>query len=222
MILLVSGATATIRKHAHSSHLGRLIQPRNGNDVAEIALCGLPGGADNDALQGVDPDALLAMWDRLAAHNGDWLKFVTPPDAVEMTNDGPHGDWGGTLWLFKSWLPALQKRALPAAIVAQDGATVSTVPWSDIRALFIGGSTAWKLSDAAEVLIRAASKRGKWVHVGRVNSMQRLAHFDPMPVNSLDGGQFSMFPDTYIPRYLERLKHRQLGMFVAGRERRAT
>lgn len=78
VMLFVSGATTTIRKYIHSPHLGRLIQPRNGNDVADLATCGLPAGADNDALQGVDPDLLLAMWDRLAAHNGDWLKFVTP------------------------------------------------------------------------------------------------------------------------------------------------
>ena len=215
MILLVSGATATVRKHAHSKHLGRLIQPRNGNDVADLVACGLPAGADNDALQGVDPDLLLAMWDRLRDHSGDWLKFVTPPDAVEKTADGPRGDWGGTLWLFKSWLPALRKRGLPAAIVAQDGATVATVPWAEIQALFIGGSTAWKLGEQAEELIWAASARKKWVHVGRINSMVRINRFDPMPVNSFDGGQFSMFPDTYIPRYLERLKHKQEGFLHA-------
>lgn len=210
-MLFVSGATATIRKYIHSPHLGRLIQPRNGNDVADLATCGLPAGADNDALQGVDPDLLLAMWDRLAAHNGDWLKFVTPPDAVEMTRLGPRGDWGGTLWLFRSWLPALRRRGLPAAIVAQDGATADTVPWADIRAVFIGGSTNWKLGEQAEQCILEAASRGKWVHVGRINSMVRLRHFDPLPVNSFDGGQFSMFPDTYIPRYLERLRHQQRG-----------
>lgn len=73
MILFVSGATATIRKHADSPHLGRLIQPENGNDMADLATCGLPAGADNNALQGVNPDRLLAMWDRLAAHRAPGL-----------------------------------------------------------------------------------------------------------------------------------------------------
>ena len=50
--------------------------------------------------------------------------------------------------------------------------------------------------------------RGKWVHVGRVNSLRRVTHFE-QAADSFDGGQFSMFPDTYIPRYLERLRYRQ-------------
>ncbi|MET7951049.1 hypothetical protein [Micromonospora sp. NPDC005324] len=33
----------------------------------------------------------------------------------------------------------------PAALVAQDGLKAPAVPWHAIDALFIGGSTAWKL-----------------------------------------------------------------------------
>lgn len=211
MILLVSGATATVRQHADSPYLGRLIQPRCWNDITEVASCGLPYGADNNALQGVDPDGLLDMWDEIEAADRRNLKFVAAPDAVELTANGPRGSWEGTLWLWRCWRPALIARKLPAAIVAQDGATVGTVPWDEIVCLFVGGSTSWKMSQQAALLIRAAAARGKWVHVGRVNSMQRLGHFDQLPVNSFDGGQFSMFPDTYIPKYLKRLAYRQRG-----------
>lgn len=211
MILLVSGATATIRKHADSPHLGRLIQPRNGNDVAELATCGLPAGADNDALAGVNVDDLLDLWDRLKDVNGDWLKFVTAPDAAMLTSSGPRVDWPATLWQWPMWRRALVKRGLPPAIVAQDGATVDSVPWDEIAALFVGGSTRWKMSQSTALLIRVAAKRGKWVHVGRINSMYRIGHFDQLPVDSFDGGQFSMFPDTYIPKYLDRLKYQQKG-----------
>lgn len=211
MKLFVSGATTTIRKHADSPYLGRLIQPRNGNDVQDLAACGLPAGADNDALAGVDPDDLLGLWDRLRDVNGGWLKFVTAPDAVMLTPTGPRGDWPATLWLWRCWRPALVKRGLPPAIVAQDGATVDSVPWAEIAALFIGGSTRWKMSQQAALLIRAAAKRDKWVHVGRINSMYRIGHFDQLPVDSFDGGQFSMFPDTYIPKYLKRLEYQQRG-----------
>lgn len=211
MKLFVSGATATVAKYADSPMIGRLIQPRNGNDVQDLATCGLPAGADNDALAGVNPDALLNLWDRLAPRRGDWLKFVTAPDAVMLTANGPYGDWPATLWLWRCWRPALLARKLPPAIVAQDGATPSDVPWDEIDALFIGGSTRWKMSQQAALLIRVAAKRGKWVHVGRINSFYRIGHFDQLPVNSFDGGQFSMFPETYIPKYLERLKHQQKG-----------
>lgn len=216
MILFVSGATATVRKYADSPFLGRLTQPRCGNDIAEIANCGMSWGGDNNALQGVDPDGLLDMWDAIAAQDLTHFKFAAAPDAVMMTPDGPRGDWQGTLWLWRCWKPALLRRKLPAAIVAQDGATIASVPWDEIQALFIGGSTAWKLSLSAALLIRAAAARGKWVHVGRINSMQRLAHFDQLPVDSFDGGQFSMFPETYIPKYLHRLRYQQKGFLHAA------
>lgn len=212
MLLLVNGATTTVQRHAAHSQLGRLIQPRSHNSVMELATCGLEYGADNDALAGVDPDALLNLWDDLKdaiKRGGRRPRFVTAPDAVEVTANGPRGDWQGTLWLWRCWRPALLRRGLPAAIVAQDGARPDTIPWDEIDALFIGGSTRWKLSKTAARIARSAKLRGKWVHVGRVNSMGRLARIEAMDADSFDGGQFSMFPDTYIPRYLARLEHRQ-------------
>lgn len=211
MKLFVSGATATVRKYADSPYLGRFTQPRCGNNIAEIATCGMDWGGDNNALQGVDPDDVLDMWDAIEKADRSHLKFCAAPDAVMMTSSGPRGDWPATLWLWRCWRPALVRRGLPGAIVAQDGATPSDVPWDEIAALFIGGSTRWKMSQSAALLIRAAAARGRWVHVGRVNSMVRLGHFDQLPVNSFDGGQFSMFPETYIPKYLERLKYQQKG-----------
>lgn len=59
--LLVSGATRTVAKHAGHPHLGRFIQPRSGNDINEIASCGMIWAADNDALGQACPDAYLAM-----------------------------------------------------------------------------------------------------------------------------------------------------------------
>lgn len=213
MILFVSGATATVQANADSPYLGRLIQPENGNDIRTFAECDMDKGADNNCLQGFDLDKWMAMCEGLrGAHR---LRFVAAPDAVEMTPEGPRGDWGGTLWLFRRFRPWLAARSLPIAIVAQDGATVDSVPWSQIDALFIGGSTRWKLGRSAALLIRAAAARGKWVHVGRVNSYARVAYLDGLPVNSFDGGQFSMFPDTYIPKYLNRLQYRQKGFHHA-------
>jgi hypothetical protein len=40
------------------------------------------------------------------------------------------------------------------------------------------------------------------VHVGRVNSRQRIWHFGRL-ANSWDGGQYSMFPDRRIPEGVE-------------------
>jgi len=210
MILMVSGATTTIARYAGHPALGRLVQPRSWNGIATIVQAGQPWGADNDALAGVKPDAYLAMLDAIARAPRDQLKFVAAPDAVERTPDGIVGSWEGTLWLWRCWRPALQARGLPAAIVLQDGATPESVPWDELAAVFVGASTRWKLSRSAELLIRMARTRGLWTHVGRVNTMGRLARVEAMGAHSIDGSQFSRWPDHYIPPFLARLEYQQL------------
>jgi len=205
-MLLVSGATTTVARYAGRPALGRLVQPRCWNRIDTIARSGQPWGADNDALAGVKPDAYLQMLNAIAAVPHDQLKFVAAPDAVERTPEGILGSWEGTRWLWRCWRPALQARGLPAAIVLQDGATPDTVPWDELHTVFVGALTAWKLSRTAELLVRMARARGLWVHVGRVNTMGRLARVEAMGADSFDGGQLSRFPDNYIPPFLARLE----------------
>lgn len=216
MILLVSGATVTVARYSPHPHLGRFVQPANGNDMA--LFCAAPGdkGADNGMLNrdGFSPDRYLDMCDALRGCPG--LRFVPAPDAVWWHGATPRGDWSATKLMFGQWRPALVARGLPIAIVAQDGAIVDDVPWDMIDALFIGGSTAWKEGAGAAFLIGAARHRNKWVHIGRINSLRRLNAFRTLSwlggvnPNSFDGGQFSRFPDTYIPQWLDHLGQRTL------------
>lgn len=189
--------------------LGRLVQPRSWGSIDTVARSGMPWGADNDALAGVNPDAYLRMLDAISRSPRDQLKFVAAPDAVERTPQGIVGSWEGTLWLWRCWRPALVARGLPPAIVLQDGATPDTVPWDELAAVFVGASTRWKLSRTAELLVRIARARGLWVHVGRVNTFGRLARVEAMGAHSFDGSQFSRFPDKYIPPFLARLDYKQ-------------
>lgn len=67
------------------------------------------------------------------------------------------------------------------------------IPWDDIQAVFIGGSTEWKLSGHAAQVIRAAQALEKWVHAGRVNTPGRFEHFERLGVDSIDGTGLSRF-----------------------------
>lgn len=218
MRLLVSGATTTIRRLLSSStygqlasdHLGHLLTPANGNKLSVLLQTGLPIAVDNAAFSGFDAPAWVALTRSLDQYRlnkwSDALLWVVAPDVV--------ADAEATLdqWIY--WRHHLKALHLPPAYVAQDGAEAGRlIPWSRIRCLFIGGSTAWKESTHAESLIRKAKELGKWVHVGRINTMRRLDMFDALGVDSFDGGQFSMFPDRYIPRWLERISHQQRGLW---------
>lgn len=203
-LLLVGGATATVRRLAGHPHLGRFTQPRSRNDIQDLASCGLWWAADNDALNGFDVDAYLAMLDTIRQHDTGRLLFVAAPDAAEMTPDGVRSSWEGTLWLWKSWRRALAARGLPLAIVLQDGATADTVPWGELSAVFLGGSDSFKDGPQAAQLLIEARRRGLWRHVGRINTQRRERLLWPI-CGSFDGTQYSRWPDTHIPACLARL-----------------
>lgn len=99
----------------------------------------------------------------------DTCIFVTVPDVV--------GDAAATLAAFKKLRP--QFLGWPLAYVAQDGAETLSIP-AGARAVFIGGSTAWKMGDGARQVIAMAVDLGKHVHIGRVNYWKRYQHFRNM------------------------------------------
>ena len=104
-------------------------------------------------------------------------RFVALPDVV--------GSARRTLEAFDHWYGILE--GWPRALVAQDGIENLPIPWSAIDAIFIGGSTKFKLSKDAADVIRTAKILGKWIHAGRVNTPGRLEYFDDLGADSIDG-----------------------------------
>lgn len=196
MRLLVSGATATLRRYPDSPYLGALIVPAAGNRLAPVIGAGLPWAADNAAFTGFDPAAFCGMLARLSGRPG--CLFVACPDVV--------GRAAETLALFGVWEPIIRSVGLPVALVAQDGAEALPVPWDRFDALFVGGSTDWKLGRGAAALVAEARRRGKWVHLGRCNTRKRFRHAFALGCDSVDGSGFSRWPDQRIPLALRWLR----------------
>jgi hypothetical protein len=100
-----------------------------------------------------------------------WLRkqrpglFAVVPDVV--------GDARATRERFDRYADVVSGRQ-PVAYVAQDGSDLIPPPWDDLAVLFIGGTDAFKLSEATWALCAEGKARGKWVHIGRVNSLRRL------------------------------------------------
>lgn len=135
-----------------------------------------PWAIDNGAFARFDAKAFHALLAREQHHQGNCL-FVTVPDVVSSARR--------TLEVFDRWKDRLQGWKL--ALACQDGQEDLPIPWDDIGAVFIGGSTKFKVSDGAVQIIKAAQALGKWVHVGRVNDPIRWEHFDELGVDSCDG-----------------------------------
>lgn len=101
-----------------------------------------------------------------------------------------------TLHRFYVWQPWLAELGFPVALIAQDGLENLNIPWGLLDALFIGGSTEWKLGESVAKLIREAKRRGKWTHIGRVNSTRRASRLREHP-DSIDGTAWALHPQEY-------------------------
>lgn len=124
--------------------------------------------------------------------------FGAVPDVV--------ADARRTLERFTLYADELARRRYPLALVAQDGLENLVVPWGEIDALFVGGSMEWKWSNAAEALAREARARGKWVHVGRINSARRYGAWLGV-AHSCDGTFVAYAPRRNIRRLVRWLEH---------------
>lgn len=221
MLLLTTAALPQLREHAHPN-LGRLVTPRHYPRIEDTAREGWPWAADNDCFNGLDAQGYFDMLDRLKGLPG--CRFVAVPDVLrcvrcKRTVDG-YGDEGAckcptkgravygdarlTARRFEAWAPGVKRRGLPVALVLQDGLENPALAgwlwrtWHRLGAVFVGGSTAWKLGPAAAVLIRDARRRGLWVHAGRVNSARRARYFASVGCHSFDGTGFSRWRNTRL------------------------
>lgn len=166
---------------------GQLFSPLNGFlPQTNLKVCGF----DNGGFGAFDARGFEKKLDRLSQIK-HLCKFVAVPDVVVIGPHGAVGDARRTLEVFDYWYPRLCE--WPLALVAQDGQENLPIPWELIDAIFIGGSTRWKLSHHAAAIIKAAKAMDKWAHVGRVNTPGRFEYFEELGADSIDGTGLSRY-----------------------------
>jgi hypothetical protein len=204
MRLLVSGTIRSVSRLAQNRrhYLGILTTPNNRNSVQSICATGLPWAIDNGAFSGFDEMKFLGLVERAAKQPN--LLWIAVPDVVA---NAP-----ATVRRWREWQERLT--GFPLAFVGQDGQEDLALP-DNATALFIGGSTGWKLSRCAADLCREAKQRGWLVHMGRVNSYRRMRTAADFGCDTIDGSSASMFGDKYIHKYISWLRQidQQLSLF---------
>jgi hypothetical protein len=168
-------------------------------------------------------------------------RFAVAPDVV-----ADH-----TATLERSWpmLRRIREAGLPVALCAQNGATPDDMPWDYIDVVFLAGIVEcapcgwippvtdlpldvcpeghqlaeWKTGAVAEAITAEAKRRGLWVHMGRVNTRNRMLRAKAMGCDSADGTYLAYGPDQNLPSLLSWLcepvqrQHVQAGLFdLAG------
>lgn len=209
MILLLPGNAAAIAGaiKLNDKQYGWLLTSQR--SMTKQGLYGLKFAIDNECFtKEFDPDKYRRLLKRIMEIHGpiDCL-FVTAPDVV--------GNALATWDRSKDWLREIRKIGLPCALVAQDGLESMRIQWEQFDAIFIGGSTEWKLSSAAAWISIRARQKGKWVHMGRVNSVYRASRLLEFP-DSVDGTAWAKHPTKYAKlwqNWLNAGKPRQRNLF---------
>ena len=147
--------------------------------LTKYALAGVPYGLDNGCFKRFNEKT----WNRLLIEAEENMpKFVCLPDIV--------GDAVRTLDLFKSF--ESRTSGLPRALVLQDGIGNHRIEWDKLSAVFVGGSDNFKISNEAINACKTAKMLGKWVHVGRVNTAERVKNLIGL-ADSIDGSGISQY-----------------------------
>lgn len=194
MFILVSGASSTVRQLiVQHPNLGVLICPNAGNAPP---VRGTMWAADNSAFKGFDEAPYLQMLQKIEGR--DDCRFVTAPDVV--------ADHEATLDLWGKWHQKIGGFGLNPAFVAQDGCLPDMVPWDEVGGVFIGGTTRYKLGEAAAAIVGEGNRRNVWTHMGRVNTARRILYAAALGTRSIDGSGFSRFSATHLPWALRLAK----------------
>jgi hypothetical protein len=213
MRVLVSGQTAYLREIVRTklaqAHLGVLLQPNQHNDIRSLLSMNLPLAIDNANFSNPNFNKL---WNLLIEgwEIYPWISWLTVPDVV--------ADAAATLSWFDGFIAELecevgQVPPVPLAFVGQDGLERPElrrrIPWDQFACFFVGGSTRWKLGPHAVDLCDEAKRRGKLIHVGRVNSIKRALYCrDVLKADSVDGTGFSRFARSTLMPVLEAIADR--------------
>lgn len=215
---LTGASNRHTRAIAHEVGLGLLVQPNNGyrRHLADYPVWAADNGCFSEATsQAFDADfdgalsTFLAWLSEMveAAGGPDRCLFANAPDKLDWHTDEngrrfPIGDAAETLRRAEVALPLIRALGVPAALVAQDGLENLEVPWDSFDVLFLGGSTEWKLSEGARQLVAEAKRRGKRVHMGRVNSRKRYGIAAGWGCDTVDGTYLAFGPEKNLPKLL--------------------
>lgn len=188
-----------------------------------------------DALRAADWRLLVSAKGKLRTEgfrygldNGAWTAFskgqpFDEPAFVRALRElGRDADWtvipdivaggGRSLEFSLRWMRQTLDECAVGMLAVQDGMAAADVrPLIGPRVgIFVGGSTAWK-ERTMPIWGALAREMGAWCHVGRVNSMRRIAICASVGATSFDGTSATRFAKS-LPRLDAARRQLSLGV----------
>jgi hypothetical protein len=125
-----------------------------------------------------------------------------------MKTEVPVGEAAATIAQFPVYARQIRSMGFRVALVGQDGMEqlLEQIEWSLVDAIFLGGSTEWKVGAGARPLVAEARRRRVHVHMGRVNSYKRLQYAQDIGCHTADGTFLAYAPLDRLLNWLDRLQ----------------
>jgi hypothetical protein len=216
VLYFATASTERVREAMRAGYLGQIITPAAGNRLDEQYVEWV---ADNGIYSNAYPgDAAYIGWLESHADMRSRCRFAVAPDVVADHNATIERSW--------PMLRPIRRTVGRVGLCAQNGATPQDMPWDDIDAVFLAGIVEcapcgyvpalselpattcpycsralveWKVGDVAAAITVEAKSRGKWVHMGRVNTEHRIGRARQMGCDSADGTFLAFGPDVNLP-----------------------
>jgi hypothetical protein len=176
----------------------------NSPDIGYLTPTEMPVAYDNGMYRVWQTGAL---WD--AERWAEWLMrqprglFAVVPDVPTNAKK--------TRTRFQIYAPFVARHQ-PVAYALQDGSDSVTPPWDEFDVLFVGGTNGFRYTEVGWRMVLEAKARGKWVHIGRVNTLRALLACRAAQVDSVDGTRLAFGSDLIWPqlcRWLDQCNRQQ-------------
>ena len=176
----------------------------NSPDIGYLTPTGMPVAYDN---------GMFRVWRSGGIWEPDrWAQWLmTQPRGLFAVVPDVPADAKRTRARFDLYAPFVRLHQ-PVAYALQDGSERVAPPWDDFDVLFVGGTDAFRYTELGWEVMAEAKARGKWVHVGRVNTLRRLLSCRAGQVDSVDGTRLAFGSDLIWPqlcRWLDGLNQQQ-------------
>lgn len=194
MRYLATPSGPSVRDAMRAGLIDTMTGPYQGNVLPE----GVRWGADNGKFSKDGPRVNWLGHDRwLTWLAGQVRRYGAHLCYFAVAPDVPFSA-AGTLAESLPCLSEIRDLGIPAAFAAQDGCDELGLPWDEFDVLFLAGSDEWKDGSIARDLAFEAHELGKWVHMGRVNTLRRLRLARTAGCDSADGTTLAFGPDRNL------------------------
>lgn len=190
-IMYLTGCSTSHTRQLHRADVGLLATPDSSTHTqrGNYHYWAADNGCFAEFASGRPFDA--ARWLR-------WLRAIDPADCLFAVLPDVVGDAAATWRRSAPYVEVVKELGYPVAVVLQDGIEAEPVVWAEMMsaadAVFIGGSTDFKLGDVARAHVAEAREVGMWSHMGRVNSLKRLRIAADFGCDSADGTYVGFSP----------------------------